>query len=179
MRILLVLTALLAVTWCGPITAFSDDAPMPMNTDPAVLAGLETIIGDWEGSGTSTLGPFKCSWSAWREGAWIITTSAIFDVNDKPVDHITQLFGANPDGSLICYSFEASGMTVWNGAADGKGAKFTFAGDDEDPSASGSFAWENNADGSMTSHFKMHSTMHPEGWPDDFWVEETDRRAAP
>src|SRR5688572_15950862 len=173
MRPLFMALVTLAALLSMAVAARAEVAPPPV-TGPDPLAPLTGMIGSWKGTGTSAFGAFSAEWEATRQGAWLLSTSRIFDLKGNLAETVTQMFGANPDGTFSCYSFDSGGLTVWQGTADAKGGSFAYK--HADNGSYGSFTWTMNTDGSMQSSLKMHSTVHPPGWPDDFWVEEIDHR---
>ena len=107
MRILTLMFALSLVLGFNIAWAHEDDAPA---VAPDPLAGLSGMLGKWEGSGTSAFGPFTCNWEATRAGIWLVAVTHIFDEQGNNVENATQVFGANADGSLLCYTFDTSGL---------------------------------------------------------------------
>lgn len=169
------LLAFIAVGLLPLRTALADEMPMmpPMDSRPDLLAPLSGMIGEWEGSGTSTYGPFYCHWEAKRQGNWIVSIAQIYTAKGgEQVAANSQVFGADENGGIIAYNFDETGMNVLRGSADEHGGSLSGGSDN----GSQAYSWTVNADGTITSHFEMHMSTPMPPFPADFVVDEVDTR---
>jgi hypothetical protein len=170
---LLIAAAGLAGLSVAPALADEPVAPAEgeamQQADP--LAPLESMLGRWEGTGQSSMGPFTASFTTVRAGNWLRSDCQIFDMEGNVVETMTQLHGIEPDGTLVSYSFDSFGMTEMRGTATAEGGSLRW----EEGEAWATVEWTYNADGSISSTFKRVDPNAPAPF-NDFWVTETDVR---
>jgi hypothetical protein len=164
-----------AVCWIAA-PALAGDAMPPAgagSTQPDPLAGLAPMLGDWQGSGTtSAMGPYYVRWRAWREGQLAVMVNDIYDhQGGKYLEGVTQVFAGAPDGGIVCYMFDSSGESEMHGTADASGGKLHW----QDGDAHRDMTWIVQPDGSLKAHLDSHLPEAPAPYT-DMTIDETDQR---
>jgi len=175
MRALLITVLSLFALLALSMAALADDAShgMAPGAGPDPLAPLNSMLGNWEGSGTSPFGPYTCKITVTRNGAWVLFVNHIY-AGGQEVETPTQIIGTNPDGTFSCYAFDSSGAAKFDGTVTADQGHFAF----QDGETHGNYDWTFNADGSIHGTYSIHFAHPAPGWPADFAIDETDRKVS-
>jgi hypothetical protein len=146
---------------------------MPPMPPPADFPGaVDAMLGEWEGTGDSTLGPYTCRWECERYGNYIVSLSRIYvEGMDDPIENMVQVFELMEDGRVEVHVFDGMGEAEFVGTADSKTATLRY----EDGEENREFTWTVNEDGTITSSFSVHNPAAPPPF-NDFHADDVSTR---
>lgn len=94
---------------------------------PDPLAPVLFLVGRWDGSATSTYGPYHYRSEVVRRGAWLVgSAEAHPDQPGSAAIMTTTVIGRDAAGQLVLYLFDAGGMWRFSGTADAQGVTFEW-----------------------------------------------------
>ena len=94
---------------------------------PDPLTPVLFMVGRWDGTATSTYGPYHYHTEVVRRGNWLIGSGEAHpDQPGSAAITTTTVIGRDPSGQLVLYLFDAGGMWRFAGTADSDGVTFEW-----------------------------------------------------
>lgn len=159
---------------CTGFIAFLAGAGSAQQAPADPLAPVLFLVGRWDGTATSTYGPYHYHSEVVRRGNWLVGSGEAHpDQPGAAAIITTTVMGRDDAGHLVLYLFDAGGIWRFSGSADEDGVTFEW----REGAAFRRTRLTHERDGSVRQETVAHLPDQQPPLPKEVTAESVQRRA--